>query len=376
MTGRILVAAPYYPPHVGGAELYAQRITQGLADAGWHAWVMTTATNGSPGLSIEGHVVVERLPVHLRVSNTPLGATWYPRLVSRVRDWAPDIVLAHAPVPGFAELTAAAAGRRPFVLTYHSGSLLKGSRGVDALLGAYERHVLPRLVRRAAAVITYSPQFVDSHLRGEAAGRTHIIPPGVDTEQFTPGPSRRGKPTVLYVGRLDRTSRWKGVRHLLDATRTVAETVPGTVVELVGAGDDVEELRAHARRLGIEEFVRFRGSLRGAELVAAYQAATVVVLPSVTESESFGITLLEASACGVPTVGSRVGGIPSVIRHGETGLLVPPADPAALAEALLAVLTDDALAARLGSRGRRMACDEYTWNRQIQRTTAVLEEVR
>jgi glycosyltransferase involved in cell wall biosynthesis len=259
----------------------------------------------------------------------------------RTSAWRPDVVVAHAPVPGLAELTALAAGPIPFVLTYHSGSLLKGVRGVDKILKGYERHVLPWLVRRSAAVITYSPQFAASHLQGAGTRRVRAIPPGVDTEQFRPADSAAAKPTVLYVGRLDRTSRWKGVRYLLDAAALVARDVPDAVVELVGSGDDVEDLRSYARRRGDASMVHFRGALGGPDLAAAYRGARVVVLPSLTESESFGIVLLEASASGVPTVGSRIGGIPTIIRDGETGLLVPPGDSKALADALISLLTQD-----------------------------------
>ncbi len=372
---RLLITVPRFPPHIGGSELYAQRIAHGLAERGWPVWVVTTEEPGARNLDIDRGIVVERLPARLTVSNTPLDVRWYPRMLVRIRLWEPDIVIAHAPVPGLAEVTAAAAGGRPFVLTYHAGSMAKGVRGVDTILRCYERGVLPQLLRRATAVITTSPQFRDDHVGRRGLELMRLIPPGVNVEQFRPAEGTSSRAKVLYVGRLDRTSRWKGVLNLVAAAAGISRAVPRASVEIVGGGNDLAHLRGYAERSGVGDVVNFRGPLRGAELVAAYQEATVAVLPSLTESEAFGMSMLEASACGVPTVASRVGGIPSVVRHGETGLLVPPGDSTALASAIVRILSDDALAATLGAAGRRMACNEFTWERQISETESLLEEV-
>ena len=106
----------------------------------------------------------------------------------------------------------------------------------------------------------------------------------------------------------------------------------------------------------------------------AYQEASVVVLPSLTEAESFGMTLVEAMACGRPVVGSRVGGIPGVVRDGVDGLLVPPGDAPALAEALRRLLTDEELGATMGAEGRRAAESTWDWRHSTGTTLRVLRE--
>ncbi len=127
---------------------------------------------------------------------------------------------------------------------------------------------------------------------------------------------------------------------------------PGLRLRLVGGGDGVDYYQQIATGLGVQERVDFSGTLRGRDLVEAYQQSTLIVLPSTTEAESFGISLIEGMACGKPVIGSRIGGIPYVISDGEDGLLVAPSDARSLAAACAAILSDPELGVRLGAAGR------------------------
>jgi rhamnosyl/mannosyltransferase len=121
--------------------------------------------------------------------------------------------------------------------------------------------------------------------------------------------------------------------------------------------------------------VRFRGALRGAALVEAYQEASVVVLPSTTDAEAFGMTVIEAMACKKPVVGSRVGGVPFVIDDGRDGLLVPPADSDALARACVRLLRAPGLAAELGERGFAKVTRDYSWPARIEQYDEIFGQV-
>ncbi len=215
------------------------------------------------------------------------------------------------------------------MLTYHSGSLEKGTGHVDTLLRAYERHVLPAVFRRCAELVAVSPASMAFR-----SGRAHLIPPGVDTELFSPDPAQAREPRVLYVGRVERSSRWKGLHVLLDAMAELRRLVPAVQLDVVGDGDDVADLQQRAARLGLGASITWHGRLEQTRLPALYRRAGVTVLPSLTESESFGMALVEAMATGCPVVGSAVGGVPYVVRDGVDGVLVRPGDPAALAGAL------------------------------------------
>ncbi|MEW1907757.1 glycosyltransferase family 4 protein [Kitasatospora sp. NPDC085895] len=363
----VAVVTPYYPPKIGGVENYAARIARAAADdPGLQPVVITTRLDGlRTTVTTEDGVQVVRLGAWLRLSNTPLSPLWPFQLRRWLRRSGAEVVNAHSPVPGLADVAVAVAGRRRSVLTYHAGSMHKGEAGsgaADRLIGLYETHVLPRVFRRADALVAVSPVSL-------AHGQPHAVEinPGADLGRFTPGapPSTRPR-TVLYVGRMDRSSAWKGVDVLIRAL--AGPTGPaGARLRLVGGGDAVGDHLALAARLGIADRVEAPGELTGRDLVEAMRTAALVVLPSRTEAESFGMVLVEAMACGTPVVGSAVGGIPGVVVDGGTGLLVPPGDPGALADACRRVLDDGALADRLGVAGRRRAEERYDWRKLTDR---------
>ena len=357
----VALVAPYYPPKVGGVENYVARVAHAVADdPTLRAVVLTTNTAGRrTSVGDDCGVPVVRLGTWARLSNTPVSPLWPFQLRRWLRRFDVDLVNAHAPVPGLGDLAIAVAGRRPTVLTYHAGSMVKGSKGsrnADRLIAAYERHALPRVFSRARALVAVSPV----SLAFGRAGAVQITP-GVDINRFTPGASASTRPrTLVYVGRMDRSSAWKGVDVLLRAFASLAD-LPDARLRLVGGGDAVPDHAALAEQLGIAARVVFTGELTGDALVAELQTAAVLVLPSRTEAESFGMALAEAMACGTPVVGSDVGGIPHVITHDVTGLLVPPDDADALSGACRRLLQDADLADRLGAAGHKEAVECYAW---------------
>lgn len=373
---RVAVVTPSYPPAVGGLERYTQQIALALRDhPDFEVVVITAGTAKRTRTAVEDGITVVRLASWVTVSHTRMSGWWPIQLPRLFRSHRIDVINAHAPTPYLADVATYVAGRRPVVLTYHAGSMVKGgdgvTRAVDALLRTYERVVLPRVFARADRLVAVSPTCT-----GYLEGRTALVPPGVDTSQFVPpADDPAGTLTVLYAGRMQRASRWKGVQVLLEAFAQVLADLPAARLVLAGDGDDVPALRARASELGVDGSVSFAGALAGADLVRAYQDADVVVLPSLTEAESFGMTLVEAMACGRPVVASRVGGIPGVVRDGVDGLLVPPGDVVALAGGLRRLLADPVLRATLGTAGRQAAVSRWDWRHPTAATLRILRDV-
>lgn len=352
----------YYPPHVGGVENYVARLAHAVAEQEDLAAVVITTRAGGLRTTVdtEDGVLVVRLGAWLRLSNSPISPLWPMQVRRWLRRTGAQVVNAHAPVPGLADVGIFAAGRgRRKVLTYHAGTMHKGVAGsglADRLIARYERHVLPRLFAAADVAVPVGP----SSLAADRPGAV-LITPGVDIERFVPGPPASGRPRdVVYVGRLEAASSWKGIDVLIEAMALLKD-LPGARLRLIGDGDALPGHLETARRLGVADRVEAVGVLRGSELVDAIGQAAVMVLASTTNAECAGTVLMEGMACATPVVATDVGSLAYVVGDDEAGLIVPPGDAAALAAAIRRVLTDGGLADRLGKAGRSRAETRFAW---------------
>ena len=235
------------------------------------------------------------------------------------------------------------------------------------------KRVMFEVGARANAILTVSETSRADILRSlriprEREGRVRAVYNGVAPE-YRPA-SRRPAPhkTILYVGRFD---PYKNVEGLLEAFAILrARGGPDARLKIVGAPDPrYPEATRRARELGLEGLVEWAGYAGGADLVDAYQQADVFALLS--RYEGFGLTVLEAMACGTPVVCSDIGALREVV--GDAVLIVDGADPAAAAAALGRVLTEPGVAAKLGRKGLARA-REFTWARTAAETLKVYEE--
>ncbi len=367
---RLLLAAPYFPPHLGGQENYAFHIAQGLQrDDGWEVRVATSGERGwkLAQTSYKG-LVVYRLPYLLKLSNTPLHPLtgwWLRRIIKREDIYT---VNAHAPVPLFADIAAWVAGRLPVVVTYHMLSMKKGQVPADWLIRPYERYVLPRTLEKAESIICASDSVRDDFLKSYL-GKSRTITPGVDSDFFKPA-ARRTPQSILFVGSLNKSDTHKGLRYLLEAFRHVSQGHPDARLTIVGSGSGRPGFETLVQQLGLGKQITFRGGQTGARLQHSFQEAAIFVLPSL--NDSFSMVTLEAMAAGLPVIATTVGSLPQLVDEGSTGYLVPPADSRALADKLSYLLAHPAIAERLGAQGRHKATQAFSWHSQAQKTDALL----
>ncbi|MEI7771411.1 MAG: glycosyltransferase family 4 protein [Chloroflexales bacterium] len=224
------------------------------------------------------------------------------------------------------------------------------------------------LARRVAAAVSCS------RFNAETVARRYGFTPtvvfnGIDTGLFRPdGPrgERPESPLLLFVGRLQ---PWKGVET---AIRALAH-IPAATLLVAGDGEDRPRLERIAAELGLAARVRFLGGLDRRELPRLYRSADLLLATS-HASETFGIGPVEAQACGLPVVASRFGGFPEVIAEGRTGLLVPPRDPQALAEAVNALLADPARRAAMAAAAPAWAA-QFAWPAVTDRIEAVYRSI-
>ncbi|HEX2717317.1 MAG TPA: glycosyltransferase family 4 protein [Gemmatimonadaceae bacterium] len=208
----------------------------------------------------------------------------------------------------------------------------------------------------------------DLAARGIPRESVRVIYCGIDSRRYTPDPAQRSPdPLFAYLGRL---RRYKGVDIVLRAFAALGR--PDARLEIAGTGDHRPALERLARSLDLGDRVRFLGFISEAEKLALLRRAWALAFAS--PKEGWGITNLEAAACATPVVASNSPGIRESVRDGETGILVPHGDVAAMSRALAEIAGSRELVERLGTNGRRFA-EGFTWDRAADETEAHLHEV-
>ena len=352
-------------PHAGGAEIHLFEIFGRLAGAGHRVRLVCSGWEGGvPRATVSG-IDVER--VGGRNSFALLGRAAVRR---EIRVERPDVLVEDI-------------NKLPLFLTL--GTSLPFCAIVPHLFGATAFHEaswpvaatvwtaelpLPRLYRRAAWHAISESTRDDLVLRGVPAARVRVIHPGVDSERFTPGPpgARTATPSFLYVGRL---KRYKGIGLAIEALAVARRSRPDLRLDVAGTGDYRAELERLAAGLGQQDAVTFHGFVSEAQKLALLRATWANIFPS--PKEGWGITVVEAAACGTPSLASDSPGLRDSVRHGQTGFLVPHGDVDALAARMLELAADPALVARLGAEARCFA-EGLSWERAAAATAEHLED--
>jgi glycosyltransferase involved in cell wall biosynthesis len=230
---------------------------------------------------------------------------------------------------------------------------------------------LPRAYRRAGWHAISESTRDDLAARGVERGRIRVIHPGVDSGRFSPSATagRSTGPRFLYVGRL---KRYKGIGLAIQALAVARRSRPDLRLDVAGTGDHRAELERLAARLGQESAVTFHGFVSEAQKVSLLRAAWANLFPS--PKEGWGITVVEAAACGTPSIASDSPGLRDSVRHLETGYLVPHGDTEAMAGRMLELAADPALVARLGAGARRFA-EGLSWDRTAAKTERHLLDI-
>ena len=361
---RILQVGKFYPPEYGGMENHLQVLCNELRDSVEQSVLVANKSRQSLTETVDG-IPVTRLGALLDFFGAPV----CPSMVQALRSTKADLLHIHLPNP-IAVLAYLASGfSGPLVFTYHSDIVRQ------KLLGSAFSTILHRALDRSSAIIATSDKYIEtSQVLQAHREKCHVIPLGISLERFhSPDPhivdwirNQYGPSIVVAVGRL---VHYKGFEHLIRAMKRV----DGHLL-LIGNGPLRGELEALSRSLGIHERVTILSGV--ADVVPYYHAADVFALPSVNRSEAFGLVQVEAMACGKPVVNTQLAsGVTFVSRHEETGLTVPPSDSNALAAALVTLLRNPEVRARMGAAARLRVATEFNVEVMAQRTLAVYKAV-
>jgi glycosyltransferase involved in cell wall biosynthesis len=350
-------------PLAGGAEVNLFEVGRRLVAAGYRATLICTRFPGA-----RAEEVIDGMRV-LRMGNR---LTYYLRLPLWVRrEITPDtIIIEHLCKLPFCTPLYVNVPTLP--VTHHlfgRTAFWQVPFVVATVVVAAERLIPP--VYRACQFIAVSPSTKqDLVARGVAEARIRVIPNGVDCRWYSvPRRQPAGAPALLTMGRVE---PYKRIDLILAAFARIREQVPNTHLYVVGGGTGLAAVRREVERRALAAHVTCTGVVSEEEKLRYIHGAHVMV--SASEKEGWGLTVLEAAACGLPTIASDVPGLRDAVLHGRTGVLVPHGDVEALAQAAIDLLQDPERRRRLGSAARAWA-ERFSWEGVADATARCIEEV-
>lgn len=349
----VLHVGKYYPPYRGGIETVVEQLCRGLVRRGVEVTALVSNDDAETVDETIDGVRVLRLGRRAELNSQPLNL----HLIPTLRRLRFDALHFHTPNPVGALAVLAAQRQEPIVVTHHSDIVRQ------RLLGGAATLAQSLLYRKAAALVAATPKHIEySPVLRRFESRCRVIHFPIDAAPYAAAEAIwdeqlpeawRGEPLLLFVGRL---VYYKGVDVLLEAMRSVERAR----LAIVGVGPLSARLTEQANRLGIADRVQFLGAVPDDRLRSLYKCARFLVLPSVAPSEAFGMVQLEAMAAGRPVISTNLrSGVPYVNQHGTTGLIVPPSDARALADAMNELLRDESRALALGEAAQRRVLAEF-----------------
>ncbi len=360
---RIALVSPYDFAYPGGVNNHVAHLAGNFTQMGHDVTILAPSSKRADQLDVPELEVVGKRPVPVPSGGSSARVTLSPLLSGHVKrilnEKQFDVVHLHEPLLPALPLTVLRHSTATNIGTFHAYH-------ESSIAYHYSRRILMHYFRKLHGKIAVSPPAMEFNRR-YFPGYYNIIPNGVDLEHFSPAQPplaeyMDGKLNILFVGRLEKR---KGLQHLLGAFRRVKAKLPDTRLMVVGPkGRSGWEYEGLVDSYDLKDVV-FLGGVPYSVLPRYYTTAHVFCAPN-TGQESQGLILLEALASGRPIVASNIPGFAYVMAHGEEGLMTPPGDEDALAEALATLLQDEGLRQRMGARGWLRAQD-FCWSKVSRR---------
>ncbi|MGD8627527.1 MAG: glycosyltransferase family 4 protein [bacterium] len=349
-------------PEAGGAEVHLHEISRRIAALGHSVTVLASRFPGAADREVIDGVEVVRAGGKFSFNFHVPGAF---RKLAREKPFdivVDDINKVPFYTPVFVRTPVLALAHHLFGRTI----FLEASAPI-ALYVYLTESLIPFIYRNTRFVVVSNSTRDEMLRRGLKPGNVSIVYNAVDHSKYRPLPEARSKePLIGYVGRI---KRYKRVDVLLKALKIVRREVPGVRLRVAGSGDHLNALQDLTGRLGLSDLVDFMGFVTEEQKIEMLRQVHVVANPS--SKEGWGVTVIEANACGTPVVASNVPGLRDAVVHGETGLLVPYGDVEALARGLTDLLLDDAMRESLAGNALEWA-GRFSWDASAR---GILDEI-
>ena len=371
---KIIQTPVRFYPFIGGVENYVHYLSRELIELGHNVDIICANEPKSKKEELVNGINVKRLFYLGKIANTNITPSLPFKLLSE--DF--DIIHTHMPTPWSADWSSLSSKikRKPLVVTYHNDIIGNGFAGFIA--GFYNSTGLRFLLKQADKIIITQPNYLNSspYLK-DHKDKVEVIPNGVDVDFFKPinldnelinprdvnlNGKNQPENTIFFLSLLDEFHKYKGLDYLLKALKIVKKQINNFKLIVGGKGILLDHYQKMANSLGLGENVEFHGFIPDEKIVEYYSNCNVFVLPSISSvQEGFGIVALEALACETPVISTEIVGVAEDIKKNNAGLIVMPKDSDALAVAIIKILKDEDLQKEMGSNGRKLVEEKYTW---------------
>ncbi len=364
----------------GGTEIAAYHLARNIAEID-DVKIFTTSINSKDSHENSENMLIHRYGTVLKIASANLSF----KILYKPLNCEIDIAHAHYNMP-YSDYSALRYSKRkkvPFVVTYHADAQDSGGNFVRNLAQKiYNRSLLKNVLNGADVIIATSNSYIDeSKFLGDYRDKIEVIPNGINLEEFNIKHGKAecrnkldlpcDKKIILFFGNI---VAYKGPHILLKAFLKVKSQFKDVKLVFAGRGEMQEELKKLAADLGVKDDIIFTGYVDEKLKPFYYRSADIFCLPSITMAEAFGIVNLEAMACGVPVISSKLGGIPDVVIDKKTGLLVKPEDEEALAESIIFLLENEDISQKMGKNGKKKV-EEYSWRKIAEKTQEFYERL-
>jgi glycosyltransferase involved in cell wall biosynthesis len=348
----------HFPPEIGGIQTRISKYVENLVKRGIQVKVLVVGYSPIVMAGFQGSEVVA---CPGGVTHLPRNAILLTRSAIRSKANVVHVFTGASTLLGVYALAFGRVMRKKCVVSFFGRE--------DFVFPSFASGALFRLSTSLAGSIDVNSTATGSALPAKFKTKTHVLLGAAEEPRSSSLPQERRyrdeAAVLLFVGRLVER---KGVDDLLRAFAIIRPRFPRIRLSIVGEGPEKNKLMALAQQLQLSDSVDFRGTCVGAQLDQEYAECTALVLPSKniatdTANEGLGLTLIEASMHAKPLIGTRHGGIPEIVKQGENGFLVPPGDPASLAEAMEEILAHKDQAREMGKRAFQMAKSRFNWER-------------
>lgn len=371
---KIIQTPVRFYPFIGGVENYVHYLSRELIELGHDVDIICANEPKSKKEELVNGINVKRLFYLGKIANTNIT----PGLPFKLLSEDFDIIHTHVPTPWSADWSSLSSKikRKPLVVTYHNDIMGNGFAGFIA--GFYNSTGLRSLLKQADKIIITQLNYLNSspYLK-DYRDKVEVIPNGVDVDFFKPinldnelinprdaklDGKNQPENTIFFLSLLDEFHKYKGLDYLLKALKIVKKQINNFKLIVGGKGILLEHYQKMANSLGLGENVEFHGFIPDEKIVEYYNNCNVFVLPSISSvQEGFGIVALEALACETPVISTEIVGVAEDIKKNNAGLIVMPKDSDALAAAIIKILKDEDLQKEMGSNGRKLVKEKYTW---------------